>query len=359
MYSEKPDDDFSQSQQEKESNQDKTAEGDEIENNSSNNNNNEIPRVKKNRTLQYYKFLFYSLKTEIKIYDFLKLLRNSNTAELTLWTVSVVLFANIPKDFPVLKEGETSKATYNGIFIWFHILHIIRAFLGMYLGYKLPRSYQIMDILQNLPEQKLSETLFNDLLRETLYKEVILPIKQKKLLILIYFASTILNAVIDLIDFLFLLTKISSSASSAKVVFLTYTFIAVVYLIIDFSYIFWLGQLRYIFPPEYLRPIIDLYNGIVEKARKTFKLEKPKTDIVSEVKVQKSDQPYVKSSGMNNGGYNILENVFKDSLGIYNVEDFGNSNKNLPPINNENNIDENIKDGAQNNNYPNSNEILN
>ena len=57
------------------------------------------------------------MKTEIKINDFLKLLRNSNTAELTLWTISVLLFANIPKSFPILKERERSAAKYSGVFL--------------------------------------------------------------------------------------------------------------------------------------------------------------------------------------------------------------------------------------------------
>ena len=69
-----------------------------------NNSNNNIK--KKNRTLQYYKFLFYTMKTEIKVHDFLKLIRNTNTLELSLWTISVVLYANVPKNFPILKPGK-------------------------------------------------------------------------------------------------------------------------------------------------------------------------------------------------------------------------------------------------------------
>ena len=99
-FSEKPDDEYSQKQSEQENNEDITNIEENQRNsiNSSGNNIN-IPTKKKNRTLQYYKFLFYSMKTEIKVHDFLKLLRNSNTAELSLWTISVVLFANIPKIF--------------------------------------------------------------------------------------------------------------------------------------------------------------------------------------------------------------------------------------------------------------------
>ena len=164
------------------------AYAEEHENKYNPNNNEQKSSKKKNRTLQYYKFLFYSMKTEIKVHDFLKLLRSSNTAELSIWTISILLFANIPKNFPVVKEGEESnRATISSTFIWLHILHVARAFLGMYLGYKLPRSHQIIDILQNLSDEKLEKTLFNDILRETIYNHVILVIKQRKQLIFIYF----------------------------------------------------------------------------------------------------------------------------------------------------------------------------
>ena len=342
-------DEFSQ----KEDNSGAYAEDNENKYNPSN--NEQKPSKKKNRTLQYYKFLFYSMKTEIKVHDFLKLLRSSNTAELSIWTISILLFANIPKNFPVVKEGEESKrATISSTFIWLHILHVARAFLGMYLGYKLPRSHQIIDILQNLSDEKLEKTLFNDILRETIYNHVILAIKQRKPLIFIYFFLTVANIVIDLCDFLFMLIKVSRSEEYLKVVFLTYIFISIIYLVIDFSYIFWIGQLQYIFPQEYLKPIKDLYDGIVEKAVIYFKLEKRKTNVVSEAKEQQGNGPYVKSSGMNNGGFNVLEYIIKDSFGI---NQFGSNSKYLPNAQNEiNNGD--IRDVIRND-IPNSNEVLN
>ena len=359
-FSEKPDDEFSQQEQER--SQDKDEDITNVEENQSNsidyndNNNNQNPVVKKNRTLQYYKFLFYTMKTEIKVHDLLKLLRNSNTAELSIWTMSVVLFANIPKNFPILKEGENSTATYNGVFIWLQIVHIIRAFLGMYIGYKLPRSYQIMDILQNISDEKLSKTLFNDIIRETLLNNAIIVIKQRKLLIFIYFISTIINTIIDIIDFFIILGKISGSASSAKVVFITYIIITVIYLVIDFAYFFWAGQLRYIFPQEYLRPITDLKYGIIDRAMMTFKLGKNKTNVISEAKAQQNNGPYAKGSNiMNNGGINILEYVMKDSLGIYNSQS---NDKYLPENKSQTSNNDNIRYDIQNN-IPNSNEILN
>jgi len=319
---------------------------------SKNNNNKKIKR--KNRTLQYYKFLFYTMKTVIKVHDFLKLLRNSNTTELSIWTISLVLFANIPEKFPILKKGETSTTKYSGVFIWFHILHVVRAFLGMYIGYILPRSYHIMEALQNIPDAILEKTLFNDIIRETLLNKVILVIKQKKAYILMYLICTILNTIIDASDFFYILMRLSNLSSSAKVVFITYMFIVIIYLVVDFSYFFWLGQLTYIFPQKYLRSLNDLYHGIIYKALETFKLKKPKTDIVDEVKIKHKEQN-AKKEGMNNGGFNILEHILKDSLEIDKL--YNNNNKYLPDIKNENRNKGNVREDIQDK-FPNSNENL-
>ena len=317
------------------------------------NNQNQTNINKKNRTLQYYKFLFYSLKTEIKVHDFLKLLRNSNTAELSIWTISVVLYANIPKDVNIIKSKEEIDVKYNGAFIWFHIFHLIRAFLGMFIGYKLPRSYQIMDSLQNLSDEKLEKTLFNDIIRETLYNQVILVIKERKLIILIYFFSTILNIIFDAIDFFVTLSKLTSAPSGSKVALITYLFISIIYLVIDFSYFFFAGQLKYIFPSDYLRSITAVYYGSIERVMITFKLRKGKTNIIAESQAQKSNGQYVRSrSEMNNGGFNILEYILKDSLGVYQYDD----DKYLPEVKNQIRNKEKFND---NNFEPKSEEILN
>ena len=365
-FSEKPDFDFSQQDSELDNKEDITNieenQRNSLDNNNKNNynnenNNNQNQPKKKNRTLQYYKFLFYTMKTEIKVHDFLKLLRNSNTAELSIWTISVVLFANIPKNFPVLKEGETSRVKYSGVFLWLHLMHVVRALLGMYVGYKLPRSYQIMDILQSIPDEKLAKTLFNDLIRETLLENAIFVIKQKKIFIFMYFICTVINAIFDIIDFLVNFFRISKCAESAKTVFITYLIISVIYIIIDFSYFFWAGQLNYIFPPEYLKPITDLYNGLSERAMMTFKLGKYKTNVISEAKAQKSSGPYVKESGnMDNGGVNLLQFIMKDSLGVYDIED---KDKYLPEVNHRSYNNRKNNNYGNNNNFPNSNEVLN
>ena len=304
---------------------------------------------KKNRTLQYYKFLFYSLKTEIKAQDFLKLLRTSNMIEISVWIMSLLLYANTPKDFPKLSNGEKS-TSYKNAFIWLHLLHVIRAGLGIFLTFTIPKSYRVTQDLESISDSKLETTLFNDLIRETIFFSVTEKIKSKKIFIIVYLGLTALNFIFDLIDFIVILASLSRARSDAKVVLLTYLLISIIYMVVDLGYIFWAGQLAYIFPPEYLKPIDGLFSRLVDKAMITFKLKKPKTDVISEAKAQQSKGPYVKSSNdMKNGGVNILENIMGDTFGreVY-VQQEGQNNK----MNNRPSY-------PQGNNYPNSEDQMN
>ena len=293
------------------------------------------PVKKKNRTLQYYKFLFYSLKTEIKAQDFLKLLRTSNTIEIAIWIISLLLYANTPKDFPRLRQGEKS-SSYKNSFIWFHLLHVFRAGLGIFIAYTIPRSYQVTESLESLSDSKLETTLFNDLIRETIFFSVTEKIKSKKIPIIIYFILTALNFIFDIIDFFVVISSLSKARSDAKVVLLTYLLIAGIYITLDLAYILWSGQLAYIFPKQYLKPIDSMFSGFVDFAMKKFKLRKPKTNVISEAKAQEGKGPYVIGSDMNNGGVNILENIFSNSIGreVHVQQDLQNNNNENNKVNN-------------------------
>ena len=281
---------------------------------------------KKNRTLQFYKFLFYSIKTEIKLHDFVKLFRFSNAGEIALWIMSLILYISTPKD--ILKSSETKKSTlYNNIFIWFHIIHVIRAALGIFLIYYLPRSFEVINTLESYSNSKFEKTLFNDLIRETIFFNVTERIKPKKKFVIIYLTLTLLNLFFDLIDFFVILTALSKVKLNARVILLSYFLISILYIYIDISYVFWFEQLKYVFPKGYLRPIESVLFGFVDKALIRFKLRKPKTDIVSEANAQKSGGPYVQSNDMKNGGINVFENILRDSFGVKMGESSNRSNE--------------------------------
>ena len=270
---------------------------------------------KKYRKLQFYKFLFYSIKTEIKVEDFLKLIRTSNYAEIPIWILSIIIYYCTPKKLKIkLKDGTTSN--YKITFIWVHIVHVFRAILGIFLIKKLPKSYEIVDELNKLSDDELTINLFNNIIREKMLNDVIEPIKRKKIFIFVYIGMTLFNFLIDLVDFLTILANISKASTDSKVIFLTYLLISLIYLSIDLVYAFWMGQLKYTFPKEYLKPLYSAFNGMVSHAISVFKLKKRKIDIIEEARTQNANGPYIKSS-IQNGGINILESILRDSFGLY------------------------------------------
>lgn len=91
------------------------------------------------------------------------------------------------------------------------------------------------------------------------------------------------------------------------------------------------GKLKNVFPKDYLKSIGPILNGLVDKAMTKFKLRIPITNIVAGAKAQQLRQSYFKiSNEINNGGINILENIFLDSFRIYkmpNYPQYGNQGK--------------------------------
>lgn len=321
-----------------------------------NKNNKRKTIGKKNRTLQYYKFLFYSIKTEITLRDFIKLINTSNMGEIAIWFLTIILYGNTPKGLPQLKNGDKTEQ-YSNALIWFHIIHVFRAIFGIIMIYKLPRSVTFVEKINQISDEKLEKTIFNDLIRETFFFDVTEKIRTYKIIIFVYFSLTILNFVFDFIDFLIILANLSDAISNSKVIMLSYILAAVLYLVIDFTYLSWVGHLKYVFPREYLKPLDSIYTGFVTNLMVKLKLRKPKTDIVDEINAQKSNQPYVSSNGMQNGGVNILEGVFGDSLGMYKGSSITNSQR-PPDIQNQINYQYN-QQGVPYSQDPNSNEQLN
>lgn len=275
----------------------------EFENNNNNNINNEIKPSKKNRTLQFYKFLFYSIKLEIKVHEFVDLVRYANQSEIILWILSLLLYVNTPKNFPKISSGET-KVKYKNVFIWLHIFHLIRAGFGIYIWIKIPKSYHYIESMKNFSDEKLSKTLFNDLARENLDHQIIKPVKDLRVLIVIYFSLTFLNLIFDVLDFLVILPGLKDASSDSKVVLLSYLMIAFCYIAVDLYYAFWGGMFKYHFPPHYYAPISDAFCGAVDKVLIRFKVKKPKTDIIAEAQAQNKNNENAQINNPNKNNNN-------------------------------------------------------
>jgi hypothetical protein len=177
------------------------------------------PIIKKNRTLQFYKFLFYSMKIEIKINEFVDLIRFSNQSEISLWILSIVLYVNSPKE-------------YSYIFVWIHLLHVLRGLVGFLIMIKLPRSYEIVESMKNVSEKDLETKLFNDIARNVVKKEVIEKIQGMKNFLIFYFGLTFVNFIFDAVDFLYMLSHLDKKGmqNNEKVVTLSLFIIVLLYL---------------------------------------------------------------------------------------------------------------------------------
>jgi hypothetical protein len=190
------------------------------------NNENELQNVQieqnqpkqKNRTLQYYKILLYAMKIEIKLHEFIDLVRFSNQSEISLWILSVVLYFNSPQSFV-------------NPMVWFHIIHVIRGLMGMFLMLKLPRSYNLVEAMK-VDSYKMENMLFNDIVREVAKKEVLAKLQGMKCLLIAYFVLTFINFVIDVIDLFYCLAYIDKDdlTMNSQVIILTSLIVAFLYL---------------------------------------------------------------------------------------------------------------------------------
>lgn len=186
-----------------------------------NENNNQqkdisMEKPRKNRTLQYYKFLFYSMKVEIQSTELVNIIKSSNSSEILLWILSAMLHNK-----------------FQGVFLWFHILHLIRGFLGFFILYKMPRSNELVEAMESEKFKKDRETkIFNDYTRKIINLETFEKAKSLKCFMLIYMILTILNIFIDLLDLISGLSKFDDKdhSNSDKINICTNFFIVCIYL---------------------------------------------------------------------------------------------------------------------------------
>ncbi len=173
---------------------------------------------KKNRTLQFYKFLLYSMKVEIKMHEFMDLVRFSNQSEISLWILSFVLYVNSPEE-------------HRNYLIWFHLIHVIRGIMGMLLMLYLPRSYNIVESM-NVDNTQMETKLFNDIAREVVDREVVSKLKNMKGKLIFYFILTFINFTLDVIDFFNCLSYLGRDnlVENDEIIYITMLIISFLYI---------------------------------------------------------------------------------------------------------------------------------
>ena len=149
-------------------------------------NNQEMPEEKKkNRTLQFYKFLLYSLKTEMKINEFFYLIKISSVYEISAFLFTILL----------LLTGE-----FGYSFLFLGLLHFIRGCVGLHLLEKLPKSYELIENF-TAKEEELQTKIFNDIVRDNFKNLVFTTLEKQKKFLILYFVLNFLNYILDLIAF--------------------------------------------------------------------------------------------------------------------------------------------------------------
>ena len=178
---------------------------------------------KKNRTLQFYKFLLYAIKMEIKMNELVEVIRFGNQSEVSLWILGLVLYFNSPRN-------------YSNIFVWIHIIHLVRGILGFIILLKLPRSYRVVEAFQEISEVDKETKIFNDLAREVIKKEGVAKIGKLRGLLIAYFVLTFINFIFDIIDLFYSVSRIGKynpsieNNSNLIAVLISYTILAYLYL---------------------------------------------------------------------------------------------------------------------------------
>ena len=175
-------------------------------------NNTMRPIAKKNRSLQYYKFLFNSLKVEISINEFIGLTKMSNQGEIIIWIISFSLYYMGKREYPQ---------------VWLNIFHVFRAILGILVLNKLPRSYELIELISQ--DEKIMEMKnYNDIIRVTFKNHIMPRLKTMKIILLMYFSLTFLNLIIDLIDFIYLISILGNVEDVFRMI--TFSFVVINFL---------------------------------------------------------------------------------------------------------------------------------
>jgi hypothetical protein len=110
----------------------------------------------------------------------------SSLIELGLFFLGFVLFCAVPELMA---------------FIWLHTLHIPRAFIGFCILKRLPRSHDIVDMLQ-IPDDHYSIPQLTLLLKESMSRIFITYSEKCKKLLLAYGILTSIAIFFDLVEFI-------------------------------------------------------------------------------------------------------------------------------------------------------------
>ena len=172
-------------------------------------------------------FMSYCVKVELLFQTLQSYLYWISLIELVIFLVLFFMFCSSPKSL--------SK-------IWWYIFHFFRGLIGIVIIYFLPKTYQIIENLKEIPDilNQLKASLIKS------FFDLLQPNKKKlKILLLCYFSLTTLCTVIDIMMFCVFAPDIGIAENGKPFVFMLFS--SIIYIYSDFIYFSFFSSFKYYF----------------------------------------------------------------------------------------------------------------
>ena len=202
-------------------------------NNYSTNSETDIRRIyeenkrQNKRKIDTSEFLSFSLKVELLFQTLQSYLYWISTAEFVIFLVLFFMYCSSPK--------KLSK-------IWWYIFHFFRGIIGLIIIFYLPKTYQIIDNLREIPD--ILDKLKSDLIKS--FFDLLQPQKKRlKMLLMCYFSLTMLCTVIDIMMFCVFSPDIGIVENGKPFFFMLLS--SIIFIYTDFIYFSFFSSFKFYF----------------------------------------------------------------------------------------------------------------
>ena len=240
-------------------------------------------------------FMSYAIKVELLFQTLQSYLYWISIIEFVIFLVLFVMFCSLPK---LLSK------------MWWYIFHFFRGFIGIAIIYYLPKTYQIIENLKEIPD--ILNQLKSLLLQS--FFDLLQPQKRKlKILLLCYFSLTILCTVIDIMMFCVIAPDIGIAENGKAFVYMLLS--SIIFIYSDFIYFSFFSSFNYYFN------------------------KKQHDDIQRATIIGFFDQIKI---GMAKGVVTVAKRITKATSSLGSARGFSNRNNKNPFINNDNNGNQDV-----------------
>ena len=172
-------------------------------------------------------FMSYAIKVELLFQTLQSYLYWISFIEFIIFLALFFMFCSSPKSL--------SK-------IWWYIFHFFRGFIGIAIIYYLPKTYQVIENLKEIPDilNQLKSSLINN------FFELLQPQRKKlKILLLCYFSLTIWCTIVDIMMFCVFAPDIGIVENGKPFVFMLLS--SIIFIYTDFIYFNFFSSFKYYF----------------------------------------------------------------------------------------------------------------